>query len=447
MIIYRKNIFSRKSLKPTFLFKWTSVSLFSRRLFLLFFVQRRTMLCRRKTFFKSLIVVGQKTTESSFLQHKRLEGTKRNPAGILLDPAWGEHLGERDPALMADCLSRFTSENWADFFQILSLQSLFFKFSFSSTSLTAKIKMQDFNTLVPNSKPKNNSTDEQVIPQTFPARKHLQPPPSLHPPQSNASYFGFLPFSSVCVSAPEQRGASWRSSGRLACRLFYRCCFLMHRLYTDRVMRWWWGGVFVEECVDRGGVPADRGDGPLDLTGLVPQLRFPLFSLLTAAEDPTRVLLLFFFVFGAPPRRIQRKVIKAHELSVVIGPVMLSESSPLPKTETWLTGKNHITPERPIPAAPTPSPHTHLCWNGDDECEETVLAKGRVWDLSAMFWVEFRRSWDVSEEMRNVVKPTGRKVEWDAHSFGLRNVNRPNFFNQSRRWKITSKCTVRKNWH
>lgn len=310
MIIYRKNIFSRKSLKPTFLFKWTSVSLFSRRLFLLFFVQRLTMLCRRKTFFKSLIVVGQKMTELSFLQHKRLEGTQSNPAGILLDPAWGEHLGERDPALMADCLSRFSSENWADFFQILSLQSLFFKFSFSSTSLTAKIKMQDFNTLVPNSKPKNNSTDEQVIPQTFPARKHLQPPPSLHPPQSNASYFGFLPFSSVCVSAPEQRGASWRSSGRLACRLFYRCCFLMHRLYTDRVMRWWWGGVFVEECVDRGGVPADRGDGPLDLTGLVPQLRFPLFSLLTAAEDPTRVLLLFFLSLAPRLRESREKLLK-----------------------------------------------------------------------------------------------------------------------------------------
>lgn len=126
-------------------------------------------------------------------------------------------------------------------------------------------------------------------------------PPAV-PPSSAEQRFIFLvfTFSSVCVSAPEQRGVSWGSSQRLA-RLFYGCCSLMYRLYTDRVMRWcrwWWGGVFVEECVERGGVPLQqesrREDGPLDLTGLVPQLRFPLFPLLRAAEDPTGGVFFFY---------------------------------------------------------------------------------------------------------------------------------------------------------
>lgn len=50
MIIYRRNIFNHKRQKQTFLFNLTSAYLFSRRLFLLFFVQRRTIVCRCKKF-------------------------------------------------------------------------------------------------------------------------------------------------------------------------------------------------------------------------------------------------------------------------------------------------------------------------------------------------------------------------------------------------------------
>lgn len=62
-----------------------------------------------------------------------------------------------------------------------------------------------------------------------------------------------------------------------------------------------------------------RGEGPLDQTGLVPQLRFPLFSLLKAAEDP---LEFFggFFVFEAPPQRFQRTMIKNAQTECRDGP-------------------------------------------------------------------------------------------------------------------------------
>lgn len=240
-----------------------------------------------------------------------------------------------------------------------------------------------------------------------------EPPPV--PPSSAEQCFIFFvfTFSSLCVSAPEQRGVSWRSSQRLACRLFHGCCFLVYRPCNE-----------VVEVVVRGGIckgmygegwgstPAGKQtEGTvlwtwLDLSHCYVSMSFPSSELL-------KIPLEFFFFLSLTPclRESREKLLKAHKLSVVVGPVMLSESSWLPKTETWLTGKNHITPERSIPAASIPSPHTHLCWNSDDECEETVLAKEWVWDLCAMFWVEFKRSWDVSEEMRrlwrNVVKPIG----------------------------------------
>lgn len=216
----------------------------------------------------------------------------------------------------------------------------------------------------------------------------------------------------------------------LLLRMLFSDVPTLYRPCNEAVVR---GGICRRMCGEGwGSTPMEQTGGTvlwtwLDLSHSYVSLSFPSSELLKIQWR------FFFFCLLCPvlENQSREKWLKTHKLNVVMAPVMLSESSRLPKTETWLTGKNHITPERPIPAAPTPSPHTHLCWNGDDECEETVLAKAWVWDLCAVFWVEIQGSWDVSEEMRrlwgNVVKPTGRSVRRHTHSFGLRNVNRPHF--------------------
>lgn len=140
--------------------------------------------------------------------------------------------------------------------------------------------------------------------------------------------FGFYLFFCLCL-------CSWTTTCVLRIfsafgrRLLYGCCFLMYRLYIDRVMRWWrwWGGVFVEECVERGGVPLQQGSrhrgrssGP-DWT--CSTATFPsLFPPQSCWRSHWRFFLL---VFDALPQRIQRKIIKSPQTECCDGPVMLSE--------------------------------------------------------------------------------------------------------------------------
>lgn len=109
-----------------------------------------------------------------------------------------------------------------------------------------------------------------------------------------------------------------------------------------------------------------------------------------------------------------------------------------------LAAKNRNLTHREEPhhtwASHTCSPHTHLCWNGDDECEETVLAKEWVWDLCVMFWVEFKRSWVVSEEMRRLeerCETDGTERSVGRSQFWFTKCKQGEFLNQSQRlsWK------------
>lgn len=263
-----------------------------------------------------------------------------------------------------------------------------------------------------------------------------EPPPV--PPSSAVQRFIFFvfTFSSVCVSAPEQRGVSWGSSQRLARRLFYGCCFLMYRLYTDRVMRWWWGGgVFVEECVERGGVPLQQGSrqggrssGP-DWT--CPTVTFLSLFPPHSCWRSTGVFGLFFF-FDTPPQRIQRKMIKNPQNECCDGPRDAEWIIPAAKNrnlthreEPHHTWASHTCSPHSLPPHPPVLKRRWWMWgDGFGEGVGLGFVRNVLSGVSRIMRCEWRN------EETHVVKPE-RSV--GLSQFWFTTCIQATFFHQSRR--------------
>lgn len=129
-----------------------------------------------------MILVRQKTTKSSFFQREGFEGTKSDPAAIILDPGWGEHVGESDPALTAPTV-------WADSdlkTHQISFKSSLFRTGFIQFLLSVawlqkqRCEIWTNSSKTPNLevKAKTYSADEQVIPQTLPLENALSRAPT-----------------------------------------------------------------------------------------------------------------------------------------------------------------------------------------------------------------------------------------------------------------------------